>query len=212
MNRITLVFFSAVCALALVGCAERTVSRSRASSAPTTAATTSLSTIPAGTTLEVRTNDKIVADSSAAGQTFSGEVANDVVNSSGASLIPKGSPVTFVVLSTSRGGVTSGGQVELGVQSITVNGTNYAVAGSDVEKGEGLGANRRTATMAGGGAALGTLLGAIAGGGAGAAVGAVAGAAAGAGAQVLTQGKQISIPAESVLTFRLGQDLHLHRR
>ena len=52
-----------------------------------------------------------------------------------------------------------------------------------------------------GGAALGTLLGAIAGGGAGAAIGAAAGAAAGAGAQVLTQGKQINVPAESVLTF-----------
>jgi hypothetical protein len=158
----------------------------------------------------VRTNEPITADSSSVGKTYSGEVAADVINNSGETLIPRGSPVTFVVMSTSGGGVTSS-EVQLGIKSITVNGTNYLVSGSDVEKGQGLGANRRTAEMVGGGAALGTLIGAIAGGGTGAAVGAVAGAAAGAGAQVLTQGKQINIPAESVLTFRLDQDVHLVR-
>jgi hypothetical protein len=168
--------------------------------------------IPAGTSVQVRTNDQITADNSAVGRTYSGEIAADVVNNSGVPLIPKGSPVTFVVMNTSRGGVTSGGDVELGIQSMNVNGVTYSVSGSDVEQAEGLGANKRTAAMVGGGAALGTLLGAIAGGGTGAAVGAVAGAAAGAGAQILTQGRQIKIPAESVLTFRLGQDLRLSRR
>ena len=63
----------------------------------------------------------------------------------------------------------------------------------------GIGANRRTATMVGGGAALGTLLGAIAGGGKGAAIGAVAGAVAGGAAQVLTRGKEVNVPAETEL-------------
>ena len=48
----------------------------------------------------------------------------------------------------------------------------------------GVGANKRTAEMVGGGAVLGTLIGAIAGGGKGAAIGAVAGAGAGAGTLV----------------------------
>ena len=65
--------------------------------------------------------------------------------------------------------------------------------------------------VVGEGAALGTLLGAIAGGAKGAVVGAVAGAAAGAGAQVLTRGKQLRIPAESVLTFRTDRTLYLRR-
>lgn len=212
MKKIAIVCLTTVCILELVACAEQAASRARVATPTTTAATTHLNMIPAGTSLQVRTNDRIVADSASAGRTYSGEMAGDVVNSTGDTLIPKGSPVTFVALSTSRGGVTGGGELQLGIQSINVNGTNYAVTGSDVEKGEGLGANKRTATMVGGGAALGTLLGAIAGGGTGAAIGAAAGAAAGAGAQVLTQGRQINVPAESVLTFQLGQDLYLRRR
>jgi len=51
------------------------------------------------------------------------------------------------------------------------------------------------------------VIGAITGGGKGAAIGAGAGAAAGAGTQLLTRGRSVSVPAESLLTFRLGQDL-----
>ena len=56
---------------------------------------------------------------------------------------------------------------------------------------------------------LGTLVGAIAGGGKGAAIGAVAGAAAGGTAQVLTRGKEVKVPAETVLHFKLDQPLTL---
>ena len=63
--------------------------------------------------------------------------------------------------------------------------------------------------MVGGGALLGTLVGAIAGGGKGAAIGAASGAAAGAGAQVLTRGKAVKVPAESKLRFKLEEPLHL---
>jgi hypothetical protein len=73
----------------------------------------------------------------------------------------------------------------------------------------GIGKNRRTEEMVGGGAVLGTLLGAIAGGGKGAAIGAVAGGAVGGTAQVLTKGKQIKVPAETILSFQLDRPLHL---
>jgi outer membrane lipoprotein SlyB len=63
--------------------------------------------------------------------------------------------------------------------------------------------------MVGGGAVLGTLIGAVAGGGKGAAIGAVTGSAAGAGAQVLTRGKSVKVPAESKLSFKLDQPLSL---
>jgi len=65
--------------------------------------------------------------------------------------------------------------------------------------------------MIGGGAALGTLLGAIAGGGRGAVIGAIAGAAAGGAVQVLTKGKEVNVPAETILTFRLDQPITLQR-
>jgi outer membrane lipoprotein SlyB len=73
----------------------------------------------------------------------------------------------------------------------------------------GIGANKRTAEMTGGGALLGTVIGAVAGGGKGAAIGALAGAGAGATAQVLTRGKEVKVPAESMLTFKLDQPLIL---
>jgi len=73
----------------------------------------------------------------------------------------------------------------------------------------GVGKNSRTGEFVGGGALFGTIVGALAGGGKGAAIGAVAGAAAGAGAQTLTRGSSIHIPAEAVLDFRLDQPLDI---
>ena len=75
---------------------------------------------------------------------------------------------------------------------------------------EGVGANKRTGQFVGGGAALGAIIGAIAGGGKGAAIGAVAGAGAGAGTQIITRGKEVHVPAETVLRFRLDRPLRLH--
>jgi len=53
------------------------------------------------------------------------------------------------------------------------------------------------------------VIGAITGGAKGAAVGAAAGAAVGAGTQVLTHGRRVSIPAESLITYRLQNGLDL---
>jgi hypothetical protein len=74
----------------------------------------------------------------------------------------------------------------------------------------GLGLNRRTAEWTGGGAGLGALMGAVFGGGKGAGIGALAGAGDGALTQLFTRGKQISVPAETTLTFRLEQTRVLH--
>ncbi len=61
--------------------------------------------------------------------------------------------------------------------------------------------------MIGGGAGLGTALGAFAGGPAGALIGAGAGAAVGTTGAYLTGKKNITLPAETALTFRLRRDL-----
>jgi outer membrane lipoprotein SlyB len=61
----------------------------------------------------------------------------------------------------------------------------------------------------GGGALIGTIIGAVVGHGKGAAIGAAVGAAGGAEAEVLTKGKQVSIPAETVLTFSLNNSVTL---
>ena len=171
----------------------------------------SSTTIPNGTELSVRTNEAIDSKTASVGQTFSAVIAADVVDSSGAVAIPKGSDAQLIIRSTSGGGITSASDLVLDVDSVTVSGTRYLISTGDLERqgGQGVGANKKTAIMVGGGAALGTLIGAIVGGGKGAAIGAAIGAAGGAGTQVLTKGKQVQVPAETLLSFKLDQDLRL---
>jgi hypothetical protein len=169
-------------------------------------------TIPAGTQLSIRTNEQISADSQSVGQTFQGEIAQDVVDQNGRVIIPKASPARLTIANVSTG--TSGvgnNQVALALQSVNVNGRDYILQ-SDTQttsNDRGIGKNKRTAEMVGGGAVLGTVIGAVAGGAKGAILGAVLGGAAGGTAQVLTRGKEVKVPAESVLTFRLDQPVQL---
>ena len=62
------------------------------------------------------------------------------------------------------------------------------------------------------GAAAGAGLGAIFGGGKGAAIGALAGGGAGTAGTAFTGNKQIVLPAESLLTFKLDQPVRIVER
>ena len=177
----------------------------------TQANTVSDVTLPAGTAISVRTNQAVDSRNASVGQTYSAVVVDDVKGSSGEILIPKNSDAQLVIRKVATGGTTGSPELTLDLNSVTVNGRNYLVSTADVSKkgNSGIGKNKRTAEMVGGGAALGTLLGAIAGGGKGAVIGAIAGAAAGGTAQVLTKGKEVKVPAETVLKFKLDQPVTL---
>lgn len=193
----------------MAGCATRTTGTA-ARTSPVYTSTADPGLLPAGTTVEVRMNEAVQADSAAVGRTYSGQLTQPIMTADGRTIAPAGSPAQLVVMQFEEGGRVTSDQIQLGLGSITVDGRSYNVQ-SDAHQTDqaGLGANRRTATMVGGGAALGTLVGAIAGGGAGAAIGALAGAGAGAAVQVLTKGKEVNIPAETVLTFRLDRPVRL---
>jgi len=168
--------------------------------------------LPAGTELPVRANETIDSAKAAEGQVFAAEVSNDVLNSAGTVVIPKGSQARLVIVSASQGGKIQGASdLVLNLASVTVGGRRYQLDAADVaQRGkEGVGANKRTATYTGGGAVVGAIIGAIAGGGKGAAIGAGAGAGAGALTQILTKGGAIRVPAESVLTFRIESPLRI---
>jgi hypothetical protein len=166
--------------------------------------------IPAGTTLAVRTDEAIQATPADIGKSYSATIARDIVDASGAVIVPSSSPARLVVLGVEEGGRLRNDQVQLGLQSLTVNGRTHTVSSQTSVSGEGgLGANRRTAEMVGGGAALGALIGAVAGGGTGAAIGAAVGAAGGAAVQVLTKGDEVKVPAETVLSFRLENPIRM---
>jgi hypothetical protein len=166
--------------------------------------------LPAGTEIAIQTNEAIDSKTARVGQTFPAQVAQDVMSPSGQVLIPKSSEASLVIKQVSSGGTVGNSELALDLNSINVGGRPYRVASEAVTRsGEGIGKNKRTAEMVGGGAALGTLLGAIAGGGKGAAIGAAAGAATGGTAQVLTKGKEVNVPAETVLKFKLDAPLRL---
>ncbi len=168
--------------------------------------------LPAGTDIVVRTNEAIDTTAGAEeGRTYTASVDRDITGSSGNVVVPRGSEAELIVRGATRGGTTGSPELVLDLQSLRVGSQRYLVSTEDVTQSnrQGIGKNKRTAEMVGGGAVLGTILGAIAGGGKGAAIGAVAGGAAGAGAQVLTRGKEVKVPAESQLTFRLDKPINL---
>ena len=165
--------------------------------------------IPAGTSLSIRTDTAINADAQNANnsQTYTGQVTKDIVNANGEVLVPRNSPVNLAVYKTGDN------EVQVGVQSLVVNGQTYQLnaATQTRTQREGIGKNKRTAIMVGGGAALGTIIGAIAGGAKGAAIGAAVGAGGGAATQVMTRGDKVNIPAETELTFKLDEPVYLQQ-
>ncbi|MCU1232518.1 MAG: hypothetical protein JWP63_485 [Candidatus Solibacter sp.] len=167
--------------------------------------------LPAGTELPVRNEETIDSGKAVEGQTYAAEIANDVRDADGEVLIPRGSNAQLVIKSATKGGRFRGtSDLILDLVSVSIDGQRYRLDASDIsEKGRsGLGANKRTGAMVGGGAALGAIIGAIAGGGKGAAIGAGSGAGAGALTQILTKGS-IKVPAETILTFKLDAPLRV---
>jgi hypothetical protein len=166
---------------------------------------------PAGTELVVRTVERIDSRNVGADQTFSAIVEQAVTNDSGRVLIPSGSSAQLMIRQLSSGGAIGSPEMALDIQSVTIDGRRYVVSTADVtlDSGTGVGRNKRTAETVGAGAALGTIIGAVAGGAKGAAIGVLVGAAGGAGAQVLTRGRDVQVPAETVLKFRLDKAVTL---
>ena len=172
-------------------------------------------TIPAGTNLSIRADQDIKAQDATPGTTFQAEIAKDVMDPNGGVIIPRGTPAQLIVVDTNPNNNNSnnGKDLSLALNSVNVNGRTHMVQtnasrGANDRTG-GIGANKRTGEYVGGGALAGAVIGAIAGGGKGAAIGAVLGGAGGAGAQVLTRGHQINVPAETVLSFKLDQPIYL---
>jgi|SRR5580704_3107030 hypothetical protein len=158
-------------------------------------------TLPKDTEIRVRTDTDIPAKPEANSH-YSGSISNDVTDSSGNVVIPRGSRAQLVA-------VPNGNDTTLDLRSVNVNGKRYLLTTQDKSSSpEGLGANKRTAKYVGGGAAVGAVLGALLGGGKGAAIGALVGGAGGAGAQVYT-GRKKEIPAETELKYKLAQDLEM---
>ncbi len=162
--------------------------------------------IPAGTQLSIRVNQRISVKQAHAGDRFTGEVVRPIMAGNSVA-IPAGTPVDGVIDASHKRGHFKGSSIlELRLVSMSLNGQRYALDTSDniqTKKGKG----KRSAAMIGGGAGAGMLIGGLASGGVGLLVGGLVGGGAGTAVGGLTGNKDIVIPAESVVNFKLADDL-----
>lgn len=176
------------------------------------AITTKTNELPVGTAISVRNEETIDSARAVEGQTFAAEVTKEVRDSDGNVVIPRGSNAQIIIKSAAKGGRFRGASdLVLDLNSVAIDGRMYQLDTTSVsERGRnGVGANKRTAEFAGGGAAVGAIIGAIAGHGKGAAIGAGSGAGAGVLGEILTKGPSVRVPVESVMTFRLERPVRV---
>jgi hypothetical protein len=160
--------------------------------------------VPVGQTLLVRMIDSVDSRKNSVGDVFHASLETDLTVN-GYLVAHRGADVYGRLAYTKDSGHFSGGaELELELSKLVVDGTSYPLVSDDYTlKGKGRGGD--TAKKVGGGAILGAIIGGIAGGGAGAAIGAGAGGAVGAGVQVFTRGKEVKVPSETLLEFKLQQ-------
>jgi hypothetical protein len=162
--------------------------------------------IPAGTELAIRIDQRLSARGSYAGEHFNGNVVEPVLNN-GTVIIPNGTPVSGRVVEAHHGGHFRGRSIlELRLTGMTLNGYEYPLDTRDTVRSR-RGKGRRSAGIIGGMTGAGMLIGGIATGGVGLAIGAAAGAGAGTAIAAGTGNRNLDIPAESIVHFRLADPL-----
>ena len=163
--------------------------------------------IPAGTTLTIRIDQRISVKASRAGDTFTGEFVDPVLAGDNSVLVPKGALVGGVVdVSHRRGHFRGRSLLELRLTSLTMNGTQYPLTTRDLARSK-RGKGRRSTGLIAGGSGLGMLVGGMATGGVGLGGGGLVGGGAGTAVAGLTGNRDIEIPAESIVIFKLADDL-----
>lgn len=164
--------------------------------------------IPTGTRLRVRLDQDLGSKISQSGDSFTATVEDPVVVD-GRTVIPRGASADGTVIDAKPLGRFKGGaMLAIRLDRVRTRWGSYPVATSTMERAE-KGKGKRTAGFIGGGGAFGALIGGLAGGGKGALIGGLAGAGAGTAGTAMTGNKQIVLPAETLLTFRLEHSVHV---
>ncbi len=179
--------------------------RSSARSAPEAAARL---VVPSGTVLTVRLGETLSSKTSQPGQTFTASLVNPV-EVEGRTVVPAGATATGTVVAAHAAGKFKGASLlQIKLDSITIGGRQHNIETSSVSQSQ-KGKGKRTAAMIGGGAGAGALIGALAGGGKGAAIGALVGGGAGTAGSAYTGNRDVTLPAESALAFKLEAPLEV---
>jgi hypothetical protein len=166
--------------------------------------------VPADTPITVVLSSTISSKVARPGDEFEATVSEPVVVE-GRTAIPKGAHANGTVVDAKKQGTFKGAAIlAIRLTRVEIHGKGYTISTSPyggTEKGKG----KRTAVVTGGGAAVGALIGGLAGGGKGAAIGAGVGAGGGLAASGATGGKNVELPAETAITFKLTEPVTIER-
>jgi len=164
--------------------------------------------LPAGARIHVRLDRGLGSKISQPGDNFTATVSDDIVVDNQV-VVARGSRADGTVIDAKPLGRFKGGaELAIRLDRIHTQWGSYPVATSSIDRAE-KGKGKRSAGFIGGGAGLGALIGGLAGGGKGAAIGAASGAGAGTAGAAFTGNRQIVLPAETLLTFRLENSVHI---
>jgi hypothetical protein len=164
--------------------------------------------IRSGTTISIRTTTALGSDRSQTGDRFEATLISPI-QIGGKVVVPKGADVTGRVADAQKKGKIKGeARLELTLTSLTIRGRQYPIQ-TTMTNQTSTGKGKRTAIATGGGAGLGAIIGGIAGGGRGAGIGALVGGGAGLAGGAFTGNKQIELPAETALVFKLNAPITL---
>ncbi len=161
-------------------------------------------TVPERTSIHVTLDQALTSNQSRPGDRFDATVAEPIMVSDKV-IIPQGAHVGGVVVDAHESGRLMGrARLQLALQSIEVDGKQYEIRTASSHR---IGGNHKKRNFAwiGGGAGGGLLIGALAAGGKGALIGGPIGAGAGTAVAFFTGKRDIRLPAETPLTFKLTE-------
>ena len=195
-----------LCLLALVGCSSKQTTPVSESVQPAPAPPPIV--LPEGTLFHVRLAETLDTQRNRTGDRFRATLDTPIAVD-GKDVIPRGAIFSGRVDASKPSGRLKGRAViSLALDSFELNGKKYDIATSHAGRSS-KSHKKRNILAIGGGAAGGAAIGALAGGPAGAAIGAGAGAGAGTAGAAFTGKKNVRIPVETQLSFRLRTPVQL---
>ena len=159
------------------------------------------SAIPSGQEIDVRLSRELTSDTAQVEDRFEATTVVDLYSGNNV-LIPAGSTVRGVVSSVNRASRTERkGALTVSFDQMTVRGRSYPMRGTVTQAIESEGIKGEIGRI-GAGSAIGGIIGGIIGGGKGALLGVLIG---GGGTIAATEGKDVTLPAGTILRVRLDQ-------
>jgi hypothetical protein len=214
-KRIALFGLAAFAGIAVAGCQRTATVESAGTVSPSVSMPADANSVPSGTSLTLRLNDRLGTESSKVGDRFTATVASDLRAQDGSVVVPSGAVVHGTVTGLKESdNASEQAAIRLDFERININGRDYPfearIEQADVQRsGE---SRDETLKKAGIGAAAGAVLGAIIGDGdlgkivGGAAIGAAAGTVVSLGlgdvSAELPAGTEMRVSTTNTITLR----------